>query len=78
MSILHIVGDALRDTLGLIPLWGVRGLFLILLFALMAWIVSLPNSETTDPEGPRDRPGRNLKWWAWTAILIQVVVYSVF
>lgn len=78
MSILHVVGDALRDALGLIPLWGVRGLFLLLLFALMAWVVSLPNSETTDPESPRDRPGRNLKWWAWTAILIQIVVYSVF
>ena len=77
MTILHWIGDAIRDQLLRVPLWAARWLFLGLLLALMAWVVMLPSAETTPP----DRQSawyEDLKIWAWLALMFQVLMYSLF
>lgn len=77
MTILHWIGDAIRQQLMLIPLWVARWLFIILLLVLMGWVVQLPASITTPP-GRRYEWYEDLRIWAWVAVMFQIVVYSVF
>ena len=42
MTILHWIGDAIRDQLLRVPLWAARWLFLGLLLGMMGWVVQLP------------------------------------
>lgn len=75
MTILHWIGEHLRNAFLQVPMWVARGLFLAVFFVLMVWIVQLPKSETT--------PSANSPWhedlriWAWLALLIQLFVYAI-
>jgi hypothetical protein len=77
MTPLHQFGDALRSWLSAIPLSGVRGLFVATLVVLLIWVWRLPRHVTTPPGGAR-RWDENLKLGATAALVIQIVIYSVF
>jgi hypothetical protein len=73
---LHLIGEAVRNLLLLVPMWGARALFIALPALVLLWVLRLPNRETTDT----DREGRrsaNLKWGAAAALLLQMVIYAV-
>lgn len=74
MTPLHHLGTWLRGTLQAVPLWGVRGLFVISLAALLIWVVRLPAAVTTPPGGAK-RWDENLKLGAVLALVIQIGIY---
>jgi hypothetical protein len=74
MTILHSIGQFVRDALQAIPLGVVRGGIVLALALLLIWVLRLPRSETTAPE-----PGRaaiDLRWAAAFALLIQIAIYA--
>ena len=77
MTVLHWIGETLREQLLRIPLSVARWFFIGLLLLLMGWIVQLPASEVTPP-GRRSAWYEDLRVWAWVALVFQVIVYSVF
>jgi hypothetical protein len=77
MTILHDIGEFLRETLLAISLPAVRGLFLATLIGLLIWVWSLPRSVTTPPGGAK-RWDENLKFGATLALVIQILIYAVF
>ena len=77
MTPLHMLGEFLRNLLLSIPLSAVRALFLVTLAALLIWVVTLPREATTPPGGAK-RWDENLKLGATVALLIQLVVYSLW
>jgi hypothetical protein len=77
MTILHHIGEFVRERMLAIPLSAVRGLFLATLIGLLLWVWSLPTSETTPPGGAK-RWDENLKFGATLALVIQIVIYSFF
>jgi hypothetical protein len=76
MTPLHQLGDAIRSVMLAIPLPAVRGLFVLTLVAVLIWVLTLPRSATTPPEGAR-RWDENLKVGAVFALLLQIVAYLV-
>lgn len=76
-TLLHWVGDQVRNLCLQIPMEAVRGAFIAVPIVLMVWVILLPNSRTTPPGRPYAMH-ENLKLWAWLALMFQVVVYSVF
>ena len=77
MTFLHWIGETLRLQLERVPLsvarWLLIGVFLVLMF----WVVQLRSSEAT----PSDRQSKwyeDLRIWAWLALMMQVIIYSVF
>jgi len=74
MSPLHYFGDFVRELLLKVPLPLARGLFVLLMLALLIWVLTLPRKEVTRSESS-DRISENLRVWAALALLIQVVVY---
>lgn len=76
MTILHRFGDLLRGLLLAVPLPWVRGLFVATLALLLVWVLRLPKSETTPPEGAT-RWDENLKLWAGLALGVQILIYSL-
>lgn len=77
MSPLHYVGETVRGLLELVPLWGVRCLFVGSLIAVLVWVLRLPASETTPPGGAK-RWDENLKVGATLALVLQIIIYSLF
>lgn len=77
MTILHHIGNAVREWLLAIPLPAVRGLFIGLLALILVWVWRLPKEETTPPEGAR-RWDENLKFGATLALVLQIVIYTLF
>ncbi len=75
MTILHAIGNSIRELFLKIPLEAVRGLFVLLPLALLVWVLLLPRSETTPP-GRESRWDENLKLWAGLALVIQILIYS--
>lgn len=76
MTPLHAIGNFFHELLLKIPLELVRGVFVVLLLALLVWVWTLPRSQTT-PEGRESRWDENLKLWASVALVIQVLIYSL-
>jgi hypothetical protein len=74
MTPLHQFGEFLRESLQIIPLSMVRLLFVGTLVVLLVWVLRLPRSATTPPEGVK-RWDENLKLGATIALLIQIIVY---
>ena len=74
MTPLHWIGDLLRALLMQVPLWAVRVLFVLLPVLLLVWVLTLPRSATTPPDG-HGGWSENLKYGAAAALLIQIVVY---
>jgi hypothetical protein len=72
---LHWIGDQLRSTFLLVPLWAARGLFLAVLLGLMIWIVQLPRSVTTP--SATSPWHEDLRVWAWLALLVQLLAYGL-
>ena len=77
MTVLHWIGDTIREQLLRIPLPVARWFFIGLLLLLMGWVVQLPASQVTPPER-RSAWYEDLRVWAWVALVFQVIVYSVF
>jgi len=77
MTILHTIGDFIRDSLGLIPLLYIRILFVAILVALLVWVLMLPNRETTPPD-TKPTWSNNLKTWVTITLLLQIAIYSIF
>jgi len=72
---LHYIGEFFRNLALAIPLWGVRLIFLGLLIGLLLWVIRLPKSETTPPEGS-DKATEDLKLWASLALAVQILIYA--
>ncbi|MCA8997882.1 MAG: hypothetical protein KDA80_12880 [Planctomycetaceae bacterium] len=77
MTPLHQIGETIRGLMLAIPLPVARGLFLLTLATVLIWVWRLPTSETT-PEGGARRWDENLKVGATFALVLQLVIYSVF
>jgi len=75
MTPLHQLGEFLRQVLQTIPLSAARILFVGTLVALLIWILRLPRSATTSPDGAT-RWDENLKVGASLAIVIQILIYA--
>jgi hypothetical protein len=75
MTLLHHIGDFLRELLLRVPLGAARGLFVLTMIAVMLWVLSLPKRETADPASAA--AARDLKPWAVLALLVQVVIYAL-
>lgn len=76
MTVLHWLGDAIRSSLMAIPLPLVRGVFVLLLCAVLVWVLLLPRDEAVPPDRP-PRFGENLKLWASLALLLQILLYAL-
>lgn len=76
-TILHTVGDQLREAFASIPIPVVRWLFLAVPVILLAWVLLLPRRAVTRPEGA-GRWDENLRLWAAVALVMQIVVYWLF
>jgi hypothetical protein len=76
MTILHRIGETIRELLHQVPLTSVRWLFVGSLVAILLWVLNMP-PERTQPEGGARRWDENLKWSAGLAIGIQILVYSL-
>ena len=76
VTVLHQLGETLREVLMAIPLSAVRLLFIATLVGLLIWVWCLP-SEATSPPGGARRWDENLKLGATLALLIQIVVYAL-
>ncbi len=74
MTPLHHFGEFLRQCLHSIPMPAVRALFVGTLVVLLIWVLRLPRSATTPPDGVK-RWDENLKLGATAALLIQILVY---
>ncbi|MDZ4689137.1 MAG: hypothetical protein SH850_29020 [Planctomycetaceae bacterium] len=77
MSLLHGIGNLLRELMGQIPLGAVRVMFVAIPLVLMVWVLRLPASQTTPPDS-RPRWNTDLRLWAWVALGAQVLIYCVF
>ena len=76
-TFLHTFGDFVRELMLQIPLPVVRVLFIAIPAILLVWVLRLPRSETT-PEKSTGRWGENLKLGAAFALLLQILIYSLF
>jgi hypothetical protein len=74
MTPLHVIGEALRELLGSVPLGIVRVFFVAVPLAVLVWVVRLPDTETSD--GPVTGWSGNLKVWAAVALIIQILIYA--
>lgn len=74
MTVLHVIGGALRNAFAAIPLSVAKGLFVGLLAAILVWVLTLPAEATQPPEGAR-RWSEDLRVWAAAALLIQMAIY---
>jgi len=77
-TLLHQIGDYLRNGLQAVPLEAVRYLFMLLIATVLILILRLPTSETTPVKKGPVRWDENLKIWASLALLIQLVIYWIF
>ena len=77
MTILHHIGDAVRQSLAAIPPGVVRGLFVALPVALLLWVWTLPRSETTPP-ATEPCGGISLTWGVTIALGVQILIYALF
>jgi hypothetical protein len=57
-----------------VPLEVARGIFVVLMVALLVWVLALPTAQVTPPGRPA-RAGENLKIWAALAVGVQVLIY---
>jgi uncharacterized iron-regulated membrane protein len=71
MTLLHTIGQSVRDALQAIPLGLVRGAILLALAGLLIWVIRLPRSETKP-----DNEVVDLRWGAAAALLIQMAIYA--
>lgn len=76
-TILHSIGDQLRELFASIPLPVVRWMFLAVPVLLLVWVLLLPRRAVAPPEGT-GRWDENLRLWAAVALLLQIVIYWIF
>ena len=74
MTPLHVIGEAIRELLGSVPLGIVRVFFVAVPLAVLVWVVRLPHAETS--ESPESGWLGNLKLWAAVALIIQILIYA--
>ena len=78
LTILHRIGESLRELMIAIPMPVVRAVFVGLLIALLIWVLRLPRERVRPPEGVHAGWSSNLKLWAAIALAIQAMIYLVF
>jgi hypothetical protein len=76
-TILHTVGDQLRELFASIPLPVVRWVFLAVPVLLLVWVLLLPRRAVTPPTGT-GRWDENLRLWAAVTLIMQIIIYSIF
>ena len=76
MTVLHDIGQIVREFLLTVPLPVARGVFLTVPTLVLIWVLTLPASETTAPEHEHAWSG-NLKVVAAVALLLQIAIYSL-
>ncbi len=76
MTLLHLIGDFIRDSFLQIPLSAVRVLFVSVPVIVLVWVLTLPREETISEEKP-GRGSINLKIGAAIALGIQIMIYMV-
>ena len=74
MTILHTIGEFLRNVLLQVPLPVVRAMFVAIPSLLLIWVLCLPRSATT-PSESTGRWGENLKVGAVLALGLQILIY---
>ncbi|HID22691.1 MAG TPA: hypothetical protein EYP14_09865 [Planctomycetaceae bacterium] len=74
MTLLHVVGEFLRNGLLQVPLGAAQVLFVLLPTVILIWVLRLPRSETTPPDG-HGGWNENLKFGAALALLLQIAIY---
>jgi hypothetical protein len=76
MTILHQLGDAVRESLAAIPPGVVRILFVALPLSLLFWVWTLPRAETS-PTAAETRGGMDLRWGVTLALGVQILIYAL-
>lgn len=76
MTILHQIGNTVREWMLAVPLEAVRGLFVLTLVAVLVWVWRLSPRVTQPPGGAR-RWDENLKLGASLALILQIVIYAL-
>jgi len=76
VTVLHDVGQFVRDLLLAVPLPVARAVFLAVPTVVLIWVLTLPGSETKPPDHAGGWGG-NLKVIAAVALLLQIVIYSL-
>jgi len=75
-TVLHRLGDLVRDLFLQIPLETVRMLFVALPVLVLIWVLWLPGGTSTTTDST-SRSQTGLKLGAAAALLLQVVIYSL-
>ncbi|MCB1229573.1 MAG: hypothetical protein KDN19_04875 [Verrucomicrobiae bacterium] len=78
ITILHRLGESLRELMVAIPMPVVRGIFVGLLLLLLLWVLRLPRERVRPPAEVATGWSSNLKLWAAVALGIQALIYLVF
>ncbi len=78
ITILHRVGETLREVMTAVPMPLVRAIFVGLLLALLVWVLRLPRERVRPPADVPSGWSSNLKLWAAVALGIQALIYLVF
>jgi hypothetical protein len=76
MTILHQLGDVVRESLAAIPPGVVRILFVALPLSLLFWVWTLPKAETKPPAA-ETRGGMDLRWGVTLALGVQILIYAL-
>lgn len=75
-TVLHRLGDLVRDLFLQIPLESVRMLFVALPVLVLIWVLWLPGETGTSADST-SRSQTRLKLGAVAALLLQVMIYSL-
>jgi hypothetical protein len=78
MTPLHQIGNFLRETMMAVPLPWARVLFIAVPAVLLLWVLLLPRGETSLPSSKKKDRRPSLKIWAALALVIQIVIYSIW
>lgn len=76
MTILHTIGDSLRELLLSVPPAVVRACFLALPIALLIWVLRLPR-ERVLPPGEGYRWDADLRISTAVALGMQILIYAL-
>ena len=75
MTILHLIGEWLRNTLLFIPRPAVRALFVALPVVVLVWVLLLPRRRAVEHRS--DPWMKDLRIWASIALIIQIAIYAL-
>jgi hypothetical protein len=77
MTFLHWIGETLTSQFDQVPLSTARWILIAVLLLLVFWVVQLPSNQAT-PDDRQSKWYEDLRLWAWIALMMQIVIYSIF